>query len=140
MKKIVSLLTLTTAFFVFSGCSSTNNLNMLSALTGKSWNLNSLMGSPLNKGNFPMGIPNLNFGDGGKITGSTGCNNFNGTFRMDKGGAALDPGAMTRKFCEGSGENDFIGAMKQVNKLKMDGNMLKMMNGSKELMSFIPKN
>ena len=137
MKRIIFIITLTAVMFIFSGCGSTNNLNMLSALTGKSWKLNSLMGSPLNMKNFPMGLPGINFGNDGKINGSTGCNNFNGSFKMDKSAVSLDPGAMTRKFCEGSGETDFLNAIKQVNKMKMDGNVLKMMNGSKELLSFI---
>ncbi|WP_291784456.1 META domain-containing protein [Cecembia sp.] len=138
MKKFSILLSLA---FVMSlaSCSSVGNLNPLSLLTGNNWVLSSLMGQALDPAKFLNGLPSLNFLEGGGLTGFTGCNNFNGNFSLDGTNIKLDPGAMTKKACEGSGENDFLGALSQVSNLKVAKNKLTLLDGAKELLSFIPQ-
>lgn len=139
MKKISILLSL--AFIMtFASCSSVGNLNPLSLLTGNNWVLSSLMGKALDPSKFLNGLPSLSFLEGGGLTGFTGCNNFNGNFSLDGTKVNLDPGAMTKKACEGSGENDFLGALQQVSNLKVNKNKLTLLDGAKELMSFVPQN
>jgi heat shock protein HslJ len=138
MKKLSSILVLTLVLS-FSSCSSVGNLNPLSLLTGNNWMLNTLMGKALDPSKFLSGIPSLNFMDGGKLAGFTGCNNFNGKFDLDGTDIKLDPGAMTKKACEGGGENDFLSALGQVGNFKVKKDKLTLMDGAKELMSFIPQ-
>lgn len=138
MKKLTSILILT-LILSFSSCSSVGNLNPMSLLTGNNWMLNTLMGKALDPGKFLSGIPSLNFLDGGKLAGFTGCNNFNGAFNLDGAGIKLDPGSMTKKACEGGGENDFLSALGQVSNFKVDKNKLTLLDGAKELMSFLPQ-
>lgn len=121
------------------GCSSTAKLNPLSALIGKSWVLNSLMGSDLDLGNFPAGAPTLNFLEGGNLAGFAGCNNFSGGFSLEGTDLKLDPGAITKKACQGSGEDEFLAALENVKNLRVEKEKLTLMDGATELMSFIPK-
>lgn len=139
MKKISVLLSLIVVMS-FASCSSVGNLNPMSLLTGNNWVLSSLMGKALDPANFLNGLPSLGFLDGGGLTGFTGCNNFNGNFSLDGTKINLDPGAMTKKACEGSGENDFLGALSQVSNFKVAKNKLTLLDGAKELLSFVPQN
>ncbi|MCH6233924.1 META domain-containing protein [Cognataquiflexum rubidum] len=137
MKKLSGILILT-FFLGFSSCSSVGNLNPLSLLTGNNWVLNSMLGKALDPAKFAGGLPFLNFQEGGKLAGFAGCNNFNGSFNLEGTSLKLDPGAMTRKACEGDGEKDFTSALSQVANFKVNKNKLTLLDGAaKELMSFI---
>ncbi|MCF1752040.1 META domain-containing protein [Mariniradius sediminis] len=141
MKKYSSVLLLA-VFLSFSSCSSLGGLNPLSLLTGNNWVLNSLMGKALDPSKLLGKIPSLSFLDGGKLAGNTGCNNFNGKFALDGKNLSLDPGAMTKMACAGDAgkmETDFLGALAQVKNLKVGKDKLTLMDGAKELMSFIPQ-
>ncbi|HSF52282.1 MAG TPA: META domain-containing protein [Algoriphagus sp.] len=122
-----------------SGCNSTAKLNPLSTLTGNSWILTSLMGSELDLGKFSAGPPTLNFLEGGNLAGFAGCNNFSGGFSLEGTNLKLDPGAVTKKACPGTGEDEFLSALEKVKNLKVEKEKLTLMDGATELMSFIPK-
>ncbi len=111
----------------------------MSLLSGKAFNVESILGKALNAADFMKGMPSFNFGTDGKLTGSSGCNNFNGSFKVDGNALAIEPGAMTRMACPGNGESDFLNAVKQVNGMKTSGNKIKLLNGTTEVMSLIPK-
>ena len=111
----------------------------MSLLTGNTWELASLLGKNLDLSQFAGGLPNLNFGDAGKLTGFAGCNNFNGSFELEGTKLNLDPGAMSRKACPGSGEDDFISALSKVKDLKIGKDKLTLLDGADELMTLIPK-
>ncbi|WP_186757578.1 META domain-containing protein [Echinicola salinicaeni] len=134
--KLSSLLLI--LFLGFSSCSSVSNLNPLDLLTGNNWVLSSLMGGGLDM--FSGALPSLNFSENGGLTGSTGCNSFNGNFQLSGTGINLDPGAMTRKACPGDGENQFLSALKNVSKFKVAQDKLTLLDGAQELMTLIPQN
>jgi len=136
-KTFFSLLIATAS--LFQSCGSTKNLDIMSLLGGKSFNVESILGKALNASDFMKGLPSFNFGSDGKLTGSSGCNTFNGNFKVDGKTLSIDPGAMTRMACPGTGESDFLNAVKQVNGLKAVGNKIKLLNGANEVMSLIPK-
>ncbi|MCE7054103.1 META domain-containing protein [Algoriphagus sp. AGSA1] len=139
MKPIHTLL-IGLIFFMVTSCSSTKTINPLKLLTNKSWALSSLAGKSLDMSQFPGGIPTLNFLEDGKLSGFTGCNNFSGNFSLEEPGIKLDPGAITKKMCPGSGEEDFIAALKKAGDLKIARDKLTLLDGTMELMSFVPKN
>jgi heat shock protein HslJ len=122
-----------------NSCSSSKNLNLTSLLQGKSFNVESIAGNLLNAENFKNGLPTFNFGSDGKLSGNAGCNNFNGNFKVDGSKLSMNPGAMTRMACPGSGESDFLNALKQVTGVKQVGSKLKLLNGANEIMSLVPK-
>ena len=138
MKKLSNLLLLI-VLLSFSSCSSISNLNPLSLLTGNNWVLSSLLGGGLDASKFTSGLPFLNFMDGGKLAGFTGCNNFSGSFQIDGTSLNLDPGAMTKKACKGGGEDQFISLLIQAKNFKVAKDKLTLLDGAKELMSFIPQ-
>jgi heat shock protein HslJ len=121
---------------VLNACSSGDPLTQLG---GKEWNVTSLFGKSLDGDDITKGLPSLNFNDNGKLFGSTGCNNFTGSYKLDGTKISLDPGAMTKMFCPGDTEQDFLKAINQVTSLKMDGNTLNLLNGSSTVMSLEPK-
>lgn len=138
MKLQKSLATVIILLF-FVSCGSTKAINPLKLLTGNDWALASLNGNSLDLSQFAGGIPSLSFLDGGKLAGFTGCNNFSGNFLLEGTALKLDPGAITKKMCPGSGEQDFISALGEVMDLKLHQDKLTLLNGDEEIMSFVPK-
>lgn len=127
-------------FLVISSCGSLKSINPLAVLTGNSWALASLLEQDLDPDQFSGVVPSLDFLAGGRLAGFSGCNNFSGNFALEGTALKLDPGAVTKKSCSGSGEQDFFSAIEKVNQLKVDKNKLTLLDGTTELMSFIPKN
>ena len=126
--------------FSFTACSSLNNINPLSLLMGNKWKLAGMMGKSLDVGKFADAVPLLSFMDGGKLSGFTGCNNFSGDFNLEGKSLSLNPGAMTKKACPGTGESDFLKALSMVKNFKVVKDKLVLMDGASELLSFIPEN
>lgn len=126
-------------FFLLASCGSSKSINPLNLLTGNSWALSSLMGEGLDMNQFPGGIPSLDFLADGKLSGFSGCNNFSGNFLLEGAGLEVDPGAMTKKMCSGTGEQDFISALSNVGDLKISKDKLILLDGATELMSLVPK-
>jgi heat shock protein HslJ len=112
----------------------------LSLLSSKTWNLESLMGKAISSNDFTSAIPSLLFSKDSKLSGFTGCNNFNGSFNLSGMGLGIDPGAMTKKACAGDGEKKFLNALSQVKSFDITGDKLKLFgDGGKDLLSFVPK-
>ena len=121
---------------MLNACSSGDKLTQLG---GKEWNVTSLLGKSLNADEITKGLPSLNFSENGKLFGSTGCNNFTGSYKLDGTKLSLEPGAMTKMFCPGSTEQDFLKAINQVTNIKMDENTLNLLNGTNTVMSLETK-
>ncbi|WP_194777064.1 META domain-containing protein [Pararhodonellum marinum] len=139
MKKL-SALFLMIVFIGFSGCSSLSGSNAISMLTGNNWVLSSLMGGELDMSKFTSGLPTLNFGEGGNLTGYTGCNNFNGDFEFEGGLINLNPGATTKKACpNGGGETEFLSALGEVANFRITKDKLTLLQGAQEIMTFLPQ-
>lgn len=136
MKKL-QLLSISVLFLLLSSCASTPKINPLSLLTGNSWELANLIGADLVQ--FSNGKPTLNFLEGGRLAGYAGCNNFSGGFLLEGANLQLDPGAMTKKACEGEGEDLFVRAIQKVNSFQVAKDKLTLLEGASEVMSFVPK-
>lgn len=126
-------------FLLSMSCAGTKPINPLNHLKANTWVLSSLMGSGLDLNQFVGGIPTLSFMDDGKISGFSGCNNFSGNFSLEGNSINLDPGAITKKMCPGTGEQDYISNFEKVADLKLEKEKLILLDGSTELMSFVPK-
>ena len=126
-------------FLLFASCAGTKAINPLNLLKSNSWALASLMGKGLDLNQFTGGIPSLSFLEDGNLAGFSGCNNFSGNFMLEGTSLLLDPGAITKKMCPGTGEEDFISAMNQVKALNISKDKLTLLDGTTELMSFVPK-
>lgn len=122
--------------FLVNSCSTAD---VITQLGGKQWNVTSLLGKTLTADDALKTLPSLNFSDDGKLYGSTGCNNFTGSYKLDGTKLSLNPGAMTKMMCSGTTEQDFLTAINQVTNFKMDGNTLNLLNGAATVMSLMPK-
>jgi heat shock protein HslJ len=136
--KPIKILSLGILLLIFGSCGSTTKVNSLSLLSKNIWSLSSFMDNALDTEKFSSGTPTLHFFDGEKLAGFAGCNNFSGTFSLEGDKVKLDPGAMTKKACEGTGEKEFIEALSKVNNLRVEKEKLILLIGVTELMSFIP--
>lgn len=130
------LLVIFTILLLVNACSSGDQL---SQLVGTEWNVTSLLGKSLNAADITKVLPSLNFSDNGKLFGSTGCNSFTGSYKLEGTKLSLDPGAMTKMMCSDNTEDVFLSAINQVTNVKLDGNTLNLLNGSNTVMSLIPK-
>ena len=140
MRKKLSTLFLI-AIVSLSSCDSMKKITSdpLSMLTSKTWGLESLLGNAVDINSFTSGIPSLLFSKDSKLSGFTGCNNFNGNFNLSGMVLGLDPGAMTKKACAGDGEKNFLNALSQVKSFDISGDKLKLFgDAGKDLLSFLP--
>ena len=124
---------------IFFSCGSTCKMANKNKLTAQPWELSTLNGSEPDINQFRTGKPFLLFAGKGKLSGSTGCNNMAGNYKLKKACLELDPGATTRMACQGNGEALFLEAVKQVKMMKFDGDNLILLDGTKEIMTLIPK-
>ncbi|MCZ4408827.1 META domain-containing protein [Cryomorphaceae bacterium 1068] len=109
--------------------------SLLSDLIGNEWILKSLNGEDVNEADFMKGLPTLTFKEDGAMQGSTGCNSFSGKFSLGEV-MKLDPGAMTKMHCPGSGETDFINALTSATSIDVVKNDLVLKKASDELLRF----
>ena len=123
---------------IVSACSSAQN-TPASKLIGKPWVLSSFMGADPDLSKFTSGVPTLNFLEGSRLAGFAGCNDFSGEYTLTGSDIKLDPGAITRKACPGSGESEFITAIENVQSLTFENEELILRDGAIEVMSFSPK-
>lgn len=130
------LFVLISAALVLNSCSAGDIANQLG---GKEWQVTSLLGKTLNASDTMKGLPFLNFSENGKLFGSTGCNNFTGSYKLEGAKLSLNPDAITKMMCPGNTEQNFMSAVNNVTNLKLDGSTLNLLNGAKTVMILRPK-
>lgn len=119
---------------ILSGCSSVKEITEL----GESrWVATSLLGKTLTDNEAAKKLPSINFGENGKLFGSTGCNNYTGFFKIKGNTISLNPGAMTKMMCPGNVEQNFLNAIRQATKYRLDGDRLDLLNGTKTVMRLV---
>lgn len=140
MKNVIALFALVTAL-TFSSCNSQKVIDKtISLLSSKTWELNTLGGKSLDAKVFADGLPTLNFLQGNRITGNTGCNDLKSTFKLEKKSFSMTPAATTKKACQGGGEALFLSALNKVKNIKVVGDKLTLLDEKKdEVMSFMSK-
>ena len=122
-----------------AGCNGSKNaIAMITpeALNG-TWTLDEIPGAKSGLAElYPDKKPSITFDAANlKINGYTGCNNFNGPFKID--GAMIDlssPLAMTRMMCPGDGESTFVKTLQNANGWTVRDNTLRLMTGDMVVM------
>jgi heat shock protein HslJ len=71
------------------------------------------------------------FGTDGRLTGSTGCNNYNGEYKVDGNKITIGPLASTMMFCNDPAgvmdqETQFLAALQSAATYKLEGNRLEL--------------
>ncbi len=67
------------------------------AIPGTTWSVSSIGGVATVGGSQPT----IAFGADGTVSGTTGCNQYNGTYKLDGGTITISPLASTLMLCEG---------------------------------------
>lgn len=133
----LSLLLLTIAMV---GCSSTKGNNEKKVITSTAWELFSINGSTIDSADYDRGVPDIAFTTDGKVNGGNGCNRYGGTYTLeDNGRLTLGQMMSTKMFCPGSDEATFMKALHEANMLKAEDNKLILLNGTNEVLVFVPK-
>jgi heat shock protein HslJ len=138
-KSIIQLSVLFLVILIAYSCGSTCRMSNKNKLSCHTWELSTIKGNAPDLTQFRTGLPFMIFDKQGKLTGSTGCNNYSGNYKVKKGCLSLDPGVMTRMFCQGGGEMLFLDAMKKVKNMKSDGDNIILLDGTIEIMTLLPK-
>jgi heat shock protein HslJ len=107
------------AMLALAGCAITSR-DATTELPGTAWTLVDLDGAE------PVGttVPTIAFTDDGGVTGTTGCNTFNGEVTIDGGELTLGPLATTRMACAdpaaGEQEQAYLAALESVTGYTID--------------------
>ncbi len=119
-------------------CGSSSKIAQYSSLINTVWQLKSLTGVDLSS--YTHGIPYLNFGTDGTLSGFDGCNNFTGPFTAEAtGDLSISNLASQRKMCQGETGQSFLNALEEVSNFNLEGDQLNLANHAGTLMTLIPK-
>jgi heat shock protein HslJ len=123
MKKLIFLVLIVSG--VFYACDSSKKTTqsttpgMKANLIDGTWEANYIMNTPKPFNELYANIkPTITFTSAdGKVSGISGCNNFNGSFKTDGNKISFGEGmALTRKMCaDMAGETAFMETLKKVN-------------------------
>jgi heat shock protein HslJ len=136
--RLLSISLLAMSIMTFAACRSTQP-TPLGKLIGPTWVLSSVMGVDADASKFSAGLPTLNFLEGERLAGFAGCNHFSGSYMLIGQEVKLHPGAITKKACEGSGEGEFLTAVRNAKTFSVQKEKLTFGDGATELMSFTQK-
>ena len=152
MKKIILILACIAVFT--SSCNSTKSSttdenttatkeNNLSGLDGI-WELNYISGTKIAfEGLYPDKKPFLSFNTkDGRVSGNSGCNSFTGSMSVSNSYLHFDDSmAMTKMFCPGNGESNFLDGLKKINgySISDEGKTLNLLSGDVAIMRFEKK-
>lgn len=139
MRHYFSFLICSLLLLTISSCGHSKKTANATASTpvGKTWIVNSFDATDISPDS--RALPTMHFEEAGKLSGNTGCNTYNGSYSINSGNLQLDPGMMTKMFCEGGVENKFIQAMKKTNRYEIKGDKLLLFDGSTLVMQLTGK-
>ena len=129
MKRLFSLIFVILVLMI--SCSPTN---LISELTDKRWKAAEILDKNISTYESIEEEAYLNFDKDGNLSGSTSCNKFNGSYKLEGNNITLDAGTMTKMMCYGSAEMDFLEALRQTTKFKLEGQNLYLLKDSKVVM------
>ena len=119
---------------ILNSCSSRDTITELSE---SRWVVTAISGKTITSDETAKRLPSINFGENGKLFGSTGCNNYTGFFKLKGKLVSFNPNAMTKIMCPGNVEQNFLIAIRQVTNYKIDGDKLDLLNVSKTVISLV---
>lgn len=141
--KIARFLTLLIASTLLFGCNTMKSSGLVTPenvaqLFGAKWNLSKLMSNgtavDLSKGKPAFMEFNQ---ENSRVSGSLGCNNFNGGYKFEEGKLKLGQIASTSMMCpEMAVEDAFSKALNEATDVKLNGGKLELFKGSDLLASF----
>ncbi|MCD8186235.1 MAG: META domain-containing protein [Rikenellaceae bacterium] len=107
-------------------------------ITAGMWTMTSWMDDEGDEMTVTQNRPTMEFTDDSRVYGNAGCNNFNGTYKIDGDQLTVDMGAMNLKMClDMTVEDRMVRQMPNVTRYEIDGNQLILFNSAgRELFRF----
>lgn len=94
-------------------------------------------GYPVQEEDYFRGLPTLNLTSDSSYSGSTGCNQMNGSYQLEADRISISMAAMTKMGCPGSGEADFTTRLFGESRLELSGDTLRFLKeGGEEKLRF----
>ncbi len=129
LKKLFNL------FFVLGvlliGCSPSN---LITELADKRWKAVEILDKKISAYESIDEDAYVYFDKDDNLSGSTSCNKFNGSYKLEGNNISLDAGTMTKMMCYGSAEMDFLEALRLTTKFTLEGQYLYLLKDSKAVM------
>lgn len=122
------------------GCSANKSLTRGSQtedLQGR-WELSYMEGAATNSTRTPFIAFDL---AAMRVSGNTGCNSFSGPLKANNDSIDFNqPFILTKMFCEGGGEERFLGTLERVTRFRVsDGTTLEFYSGDEVVMRFLKR-
>ena len=123
--------------FALFSCKSTK---VQENIEGKTWQLYAINGVEAKAADFSRDLPTIEFAADKSVSGHSGCNGYRGTYTLDdKGALTLSEVMSTKMYCPGDGESNFMKAFAKADKVVVEDNQLKLLDGSHEVLTFTQK-
>jgi heat shock protein HslJ len=132
LKVLKSCFILLITIQLFTCCSTSS---ILTQVVGKEFIVTTIKENILEASKLENGLPRMTFGENGILTGFTGCNTFNGSHKLESNLLYLEPGSITKMMCYDLTEMDFLNALKEITRWKLEGNNLYLLNDEKPVMT-----
>ena len=116
------------------GGSATSSAPNTAALPGTSWTVTTIGGVPT----VAATPPKMTFGNDGVVSGTTGCNSYNGSYKLDGGSITIGQLAMTLVLCQGPvgvQETAFTAALQKASAWSIGSNGDLTLSGSADIVA-----
>lgn len=127
---------------ISTGCKSknTNASSQTDVLTSVTeWELSSINNAAPSTEQYSRGLPTISFTKENKVSGHGGCNRFSGEYTLEGDKLILGRMLSTKMFCPGGGEELYMKSLGGVTSFKAEKEKLSLINGSQEVLTFVPK-
>ncbi|MBV6404196.1 MAG: META domain-containing protein [Flavobacteriales bacterium] len=106
----------------------------LAKLMGSKWLLQTLNGQPIDQ-SLGERTPYLQLADGNKVNGNSGCNQFFGSYTVEGSTLKFAEMGATKMYCHDTMELEgkFTAALHATDGFGIDGDVLRLMQGDREL-------
>lgn len=140
MKKNLLSFLASVALLTGSVSCKSSKVPVLDTLSSGTWELVKVNGNTINVTDYGKGFPTATFNKDDKtISGSGGCNRYNGTYTLsDDGSFKVGPVMSTKMACVngGNGETVYYQALDAVNKIRVSKAKVVMLKDNKELLEY----
>lgn len=131
---LILLIPFTVSLFINCTRVQTDDFDLV---VGKQWKVISIAGKELNPAELENGLPTIIFHETNKLSGSTSCNTFYGTYKIENSKINLDPGSITKMMCDDNTEFEFLNALDEITDWKYDGNNVELLSDGKVVMILV---
>ena len=137
MKKSIIVFKMAALMLALVSCKSTK---VQESIEGRTWELSAINGVEARAGDFSRDMPTIQFSADKSVTGHSGCNGYRGSYTLDdKGSLTVSEVMSTKMYCPGDGESNFMKAFAKADKVVVEDNKLKLLDGSQEVLTFVQK-